>query len=743
MACSAQLQKAENDSTVISRQDLFRVARQQPVLIVYGSRQEAYAASYRKISEQMAANPGRREIMIKADSVVTPDLLTQNVIFLVGTPQSNHILKNLIEKLPLTFHNNSFTFADKTYADSADVIALPFYPNPLNPAMPMSLLTGNDDAALLDLYHRGMETSLWNRWGYTIYHEQQRQVMGEFSDNLWQIDKVVHYDFSDSEQKIRETPHFQFITHQLQLSEKEADQIVANREMVYTEIAAFTGAPLKQKISYHLYPSSEIKGLMINNTDQGNVDMDNNAVHTIWNEEFAGNHIAMETELLVRQALGKPALDVMEKGLAVSFTDAWQKQGYVYWAVRLFQSSNLPSLTDLFNNELFGKESYLVNYCAAGTFVDFLVAKWGKDAFLKNYLSWQPTANEIPALEKEWHAYMTALAEDSDIDINKDRTQPLAFYKGFNFTQEGFQIYDGYNSQKATESLEKIHELGGNAVTIVPYGFMSSAHEPSFLNINRSAHGENDEGVIHSAFSARQLGMQTMLKPQIWVRGAWPGEIAMQNEADWNRFFEYYYRWIRHYALLAEMRQIDIFCIGVELSQVTLTHEPEFRKLIQKIRKMYTGKLVYAPNWGPEFESISLWNDLDYIAINCYYPLSSEEDPSDRQLINNFEKTLSKIEKVVNRYKKPVLITEIGFRSIEAPWMAPHAEAGEAASNVESQARGYQTVFKCLQDKSWCRGIFWWQWPSALEESHPGDRSFHPTGKATEKVIANWFHQLP
>ncbi|MEM8909780.1 MAG: hypothetical protein AAGD05_18170, partial [Bacteroidota bacterium] len=88
----------------------------------------------------------------------------------------------------------------------------------------------------------------------------------------------------------------------------------------------------------------------------------------------------------------------------------------------------------------------------------------------------------------------------------------------------------------------------------------------------------------------------------------------------------------------------------------------------------------------------------------------------------------------------PVLLTEIGFRSIDQPWQEPHAEANGRAVNQEAQRRCYEVVFKGLQNQDWCKGLFWWKWPTYLEYNYP--QGYAPNEKAAEKVIHHWFNKM-
>ncbi|MCH7548531.1 MAG: hypothetical protein IH969_03170 [Candidatus Krumholzibacteriota bacterium] len=244
---------------------------------------------------------------------------------------------------------------------------------------------------------------------------------------------------------------------------------------------------------------------------------------------------------------------------------------------------------------------------------------------------------------------------------------------------------------------------------------------------------------MHAARTAHDLDMIVMLKPHVWLTGSWPGAIEMKSEADWNLFFEYYYKWIRHYALLASMHDIDILCIGTELSAATTGHEAGWEEIIEKLRVIYDGKLTYAANWGSEFETVSFWPSLDFIGVNCYYPLSGESEPSDEQLEEGVSRALSGIEAVAQRYGKPALITEVGFASAPAPWTAPHERRRGVVVDESAQARCYERFFRGLVGRSDIVGVYWWKWPSFLGYGGPRHAGFTPNGKQAESVVRRWY----
>jgi len=287
-----------------------------------------------------------------------------------------------------------------------------------------------------------------------------------------------------------------------------------------------------------------------------------------------------------------------------------------------------------------------------------------------------------------------------------------------------------------------LKEMNANAVSLVPYTFMPQHDDANFLRLNRSPGGENDQGIIHSAYQAKMQGMSTLLKPQVWIGSAWPGEVKMDSEEEWQDFFEYYYRWIRHYAFLAEIHEFDILSVGVEFTHATLTHGAEWKAIIAKLRGIYQGSLTYSANWGDEFEKISFWSELDYIGIDCYYPLSHDESADLPALQKGANDNLNKIGKIAERENKQVLFTEIGFRSVKGPWIAPYDESNGRPANAEHQDRAYQAFLSQLDNRPWMKGIYFWKWPIVREEIDPtSDRRFVPQGKPAETTIRKYFEE--
>ena len=113
----------------------------------------------------------------------------------------------------------------------------------------------------------------------------------------------------------------------------------------------------------------------------------------------------------------------------------------------------------------------------------------------------------------------------------------------------------------------------------------------------------------------------------------------MNSEQDWVLWFENYKNFIVDYAKLAAELDFPILCIGTELEK-TVHRRTEWLEIISSIREVYEGKLIYAANFT-EFEQVTFWDELDYIGIQAYFPISEGQEPDLNQLKKRLEKNHS------------------------------------------------------------------------------------------------------
>ena len=269
--------------------------------------------------------------------------------------------------------------------------------------------------------------------------------------------------------------------------------------------------------------------------------------------------------------------------------------------------------------------------------------------------------------------------------------------------------------------------------------------------------GESDAGLATTARLARAAGIRTLLKPHLWLTGAapgqWIGDIAMASEADWTRWFESYRSFLLHYAALAEREGIEALAVGTELKVAATTREADWRRLIADVRNVYRGQLTYAANWFEEYQDIRFWDALDFVGIQGYFPVAERSGAGIAELEQGWRRHLPALESFANRVGKPIVFTEIGYKSTSdtaiEPWVWPQRSArGTAAArryhdlgraDARAQADAYEAFFRALWERPWFGGAYFWKWYPKTRSSDPADVDFTPQGKPAERVLARWY----
>ena len=267
--------------------------------------------------------------------------------------------------------------------------------------------------------------------------------------------------------------------------------------------------------------------------------------------------------------------------------------------------------------------------------------------------------------------------------------------------------------QKITQKhIYPLKKVSANYVALMPFGFIKDLATPKIVsNSKRQWFGETTEGIKQYANQFKKEGIQLMIKPQIWVWGGkYTGYISMTSEENWKQLETSYTEFILMYARLAQEINAEIFSIGTELEKFVQQRPYFWKSLITKIRKVYKGKVTYAANWD-EYKRVTFWNQLDYIGVDAYFPLSEKKSPTVEQLEIGWGTHKSELKRVQKTYKKPILFTEYGYRSIDyatkEPWDSKHVKG---SVNLQAQANGLQAIYNQFWNEDWFAGGFLWKW---------------------------------
>lgn len=294
--------------------------------------------------------------------------------------------------------------------------------------------------------------------------------------------------------------------------------------------------------------------------------------------------------------------------------------------------------------------------------------------------------------------------------------------------------------------LAHLRDLGVTHITLVSFGWQEAADDPR-VKIDTTAgwYSESHRGIREITRQAHALGMNVILKPHIWIGGydeaGNRNEITFESPSRWAQWEASYRDFLMTYAWLASDVEAEVLVLGTELQSVA-TSRPEFwRELADDVRSVYNGDLTYAANWHEEYETIEFWDALDYVGVQAYFPLADGENPSLSALRSSWESHRRELVKVHRRTGKPVLFTEIGYRSAhttaQEPWRWPERGSENVRPDSSLQARCYKAFLSTMGEVTWFAGGIIWKWHPEGSKRRP--TAFTPQGKPAEDVLRRGF----
>jgi len=292
-------------------------------------------------------------------------------------------------------------------------------------------------------------------------------------------------------------------------------------------------------------------------------------------------------------------------------------------------------------------------------------------------------------------------------------------------------------------SFDSLSKVNANWISLMPYAFVPKGSAAVRFQTepigNKQWWGETPQGIKKCITLAKDKGIKVMLKPHLWLGwGQFTGDLDFKTAAEWLEFERSYKAYLLTFAKIAEEENVEVFCIGTEMGSHVENRGVFWHELIKDIKKVYKGKLTYAENWDC-YDKVPFWRDLDYIGVDGYFPLSDKKDPTEKQLAEGWKKHLKNLNKTSSEIGKPIIFTEIGYRSndysTDKPWETDYTKP----KNEKLQLKAYKVFFENVYKESWCAGAFIWKWfPTNYEHFHERE-TFSPQGKLAEKVLEEYF----
>jgi hypothetical protein len=299
---------------------------------------------------------------------------------------------------------------------------------------------------------------------------------------------------------------------------------------------------------------------------------------------------------------------------------------------------------------------------------------------------------------------------------------------------------DAYDSPHAQEALRELKMTNATWVSIVV-----TAYQDTVDSISIDWTGDltpPDTSVRNIINFVHQLGLKVLLKPHVDLSND-PQHVRSEigprfTKRDWTNWLTSYRGLIFHYAEMASELGVEMFSVGCELN-LSEGNTAEWRRIIGEIRKNYSGLMTYANDEIMHPQDVQFWDDLDFIGVDFYASLTDKIHPTVDDLIRGWRPWLTILQGLSRTWSKPLIFTEIGYRSILGGAQDPAAYKPTGPVDLEVQANCYEAALRSVTSQVWFVGMFWWDWSVWPHTGGPIDIGFTPHGKPAEKVLTDWY----
>ena len=322
------------------------------------------------------------------------------------------------------------------------------------------------------------------------------------------------------------------------------------------------------------------------------------------------------------------------------------------------------------------------------------------------------------------------------------------------FQVQGFGALSEWNGQfgsaSAAQAFQNVASLGSNSVALTVRIWADS--KTGSTVIAHPDKTESDASLLAGFQAAHAAGLDVVFKPGI--TGLDSTISSSLAPADVDAFFASYKAEIVHLADIAEQGGVATFAIGNEMSKLSgAQYLPQWTDLISAVRSVYHGELTYSAATD-EASKVSFWSQLDTISVNTYPPLTASTTPTVADLVHawtevpynpyyaaafDYKSPVDFLHSLSLEYGKPILMTEVGYRSIDGAAINPGGGSSKAPADLAEQADAYNAFFQVwtAHGGDWLQGVEFWQWDLNGNHSPTG---YSVQGKPAQDVVSQYFN---
>ncbi len=322
------------------------------------------------------------------------------------------------------------------------------------------------------------------------------------------------------------------------------------------------------------------------------------------------------------------------------------------------------------------------------------------------------------------------------------------------FDVQGFGALSEWGGQfaspSANEAFQNIANLGSNSVALTTRIWTDNRWGNDVKAV--AGKTETDASLLAGFKAAHANGLDVVFKPNLsGLDGTISHSLA---PTDVGAFFASYKAEVVHLAEIAQQGGVDTFAIGNEMSSLSgADYQHYWTDIIAAVRSVYRGDITYAAATD-EASKVSFWDQVDIIGVNTYPPLTASTEPTVAELVNawnevpfnpyyarafDHQSPVDFLHALSQDHGKQVLMTEVGYRSIDGTAINPGGGSSKAPPDAAEQADAYNAFMQVwgTQGGTWLKGVQFWQWDLS---NQPNETGYSPQHKPAEQVVDQYFH---
>ena len=309
-----------------------------------------------------------------------------------------------------------------------------------------------------------------------------------------------------------------------------------------------------------------------------------------------------------------------------------------------------------------------------------------------------------------------------------------------------------FGSASFQQSLQNLKSTGANFVAfVIPY-YQTNL---TSTDVQAGWNTPTDASLASAIDYAHSIGLAVTLKPHVDpYTGDWRAYI---NPSDRTTWFAAYSGILTHVVQIGQAHHAEMIILGTELvsmssAQINPDNTTQWLKMIAQVRGIYTGKLTYGANstdnsgnpYSDEKNSIGFWSALDYVGLSVYYNLNTS-DNSVASLTSQWDFWNNNgIKAFAQKVGKPLIFTEIGYRSIDNAHTQPWNWGLSGNYNATEQSNDYQALMQYWNAYPYIAGVYIWNWSTDPNAGGAGDTNYTPQNKPAQQTLTTaWTTAVP